>query len=126
MRNLKWFLVGVALTSFTADYIRMKAAWRDMEVMVVAAESVATSTQATNVSCLVELAYNRSMMESWVERRRLTTLAQVEVLESIDRARDGDAEAYESLATLGFTFSKPGNRLVAAPQLIRGKGVGGF
>lgn len=125
MQRLKWFLIGIALTSFASDYISMKVGWLHMESIALRSTLAADRAQVNSTACLVELAYNKSIIESWVEKRRLTTLAQTEILQTLDRAREGDREAISDLASLGYTISKANNRLVASlPPTSRG--MGGF
>lgn len=125
MQRLKWFLIGIALTSFAADYLRMKTGWLQMESIALRSELAADRAQVTSTACLVELAYNKSLIESWVEKKRLATLAQTEILQTLDRAREGDREAISDLASLGYIISKANNRLVAfLPPTDRG--MGGF
>lgn len=125
MQRLKWFLIGIALTSFAADYLNMKAGWVKMESVALHATLAAERAQVNNTACLVELAYNKSIMESWTEKRRLVTLAQTEILQTVDKAKEGDADAISALADLGYTVTKSSNRLVALlPPAHRG--MGGF
>jgi len=116
MPKLKWFLIGTALTAFSADYLHMKANRWEMEAVATKAMALAERVQSTNTACLVELAYNKSLVETWESRARLAAFAQVEALDSIDRAKEGDAEAILALKDLGFSVS--GKKLVA----LRGMG----
>lgn len=111
MDRLKWLAIGVAATAFLADYVGMKASWRDMEAVVVKAQAVATREQATSVACLSELVASKSITESLVERKKLAVIAQVDALQMLEKARNGDAEAMAFIGELGFTVSKPGKRL---------------
>lgn len=125
MQRLKWFLIGIALTSFAADYLNMKVGWMKMESVALRATLAADRAQVNNTACLVELAYNKSLIESWTEKRRLVTLAQMEILQTLDKAKEGDVEAVSALADLGYSVTKSNNRLVAVlPPAHRG--MGGF
>lgn len=125
MQRLKWFLIGIALTSFAADYLNMKVGWMKMESVALRATLAADRAQVNSTACLVELAYNKSLIESWTEKRRLVTLAQMEILQTLDKAKEGDADAVSALADLGYAVTRSNNRLVAVlPPSHRG--VGGF
>lgn len=126
MQRLKWFVIGIALTSFSADYVSMKAGWRKMESVATLSIAAADKAQASNTACLIELSYDKSLIESWAEKRRLVTLAHTEILQTLDRAREGDSEAITTLGDLGYVLTKPGNRIVVAIPPARGKGIGGF
>lgn len=127
MQRLRWFLAGIALTAFSADYLNMKARWREMEFASTQSQIVSVKAQASNSECLITLAYNRSIIESWEARKKIEVLAQVEVLQSVDKAREGDTTAIAYLKDLGYEVSKPGNRLVAsASWSTRGHGQGGL
>jgi len=118
MIKLKWFLIGTALTAFSADYLHMKAQWHEFESVATRSVDMVERVQASNTTCLIELAYNKSMIESWETKTKIVTLAQVEALNAIDRARDGDAEAVTALRDLGFSVSGSGKKLV----VLRGMG----
>ena len=112
MQRLRWFLIGIAVTTFSADYVRMKAQWLGMEAVVTKAEVVTIKSQASNTECLVELAYNRALIESWEAKTKLITTAKLEALYTVDRAKEGDAEALATLRDMGYSISPPGRRLV--------------
>jgi hypothetical protein len=112
MQSLRWFLVGIALTAFSADYIRMKAQWAKMEHVALQSEVVVAKSQATATECLIELATTRATVETWELKTRLITTARVEALNTIDRAKDGDAEAVASLQAMGYSILQPGKRLI--------------
>lgn len=125
VQRLKWFLIGIALTSFAADYLNMKVGWMRMESISLRATLAAERAQVNSTACLVELAYNKSLIESWTEKRRLVTLAHAEILQTLDKAKDGDPEALSVLSDLGYSITKSNNRLVATlPPASRG--IGGF
>lgn len=119
MQRLKWFLIGITVTAFSSDYISMKSGWNSMAYESERAVALVERVQATNTTCLIELAYRKSMIESWETKAKLTTLAQVDALNSIDRAREGDAEAVLALKDLGYSISGPGKRLAVL------RGIGG-
>lgn len=112
MQRLRWFLIGIAVTAFSADYVRMKAQWVEMESVVTKAEIVSLRSQASNTECLVELAYNRALIESWEAKTKIITTAKLEALYTVDRAKEGDAEALATLKDMGYSISPPGKRLV--------------
>lgn len=116
MPKLKWFLIGTALTAFSADYLHLKVNHWEMESVATRAVALTERAQATSTACLVELAYNKSLVETWEARARLVTFSQVEALDSIDRAKEGDPEAVLALKDLGFSVS--GKKLV----VLRGMG----
>lgn len=120
MPRLRWFLIGIAVTTFTADYVRLRAQERELQSAATRAEALTVRAQASNTDCLVELAYNKSMIESWEVKTRLITLAQVEALNTLDRAKEGDAEALASLKSVGYSISSPGKKLVSIRYGIGG------
>ena len=119
MQRLKWFLIGITATAFSFDYVRLKSGWHEMEYESDRAVALVERVQTTNTACLIELAYRKSMIESWETRSRLTTMAQVAALNSIDRAKEGDAEAVLALRDLGYSVSGPSKKLVVL------RGIGG-
>lgn len=102
MQRLKWLLIGVSITCFLADYIRLKTERYSMEAQVLRFEVEMLKAQTTSTSCLVELAYNRAFIESVTAKSKLITTAKVEALNTIERARQGDAEALMALKDLGY------------------------
>jgi len=106
VQRLKWFLVGTALTAFTADYLNLKAHHRESEALATKAAATADRFQTVNTACLVELAYNKSLIDSWSEKSRIITMARSETLVTIDKAKEGDAEAILALKDLGYTISQ--------------------
>lgn len=112
MVRLRWLLIGIATTAFSADYLRMKAQWREMASVATLAEAVSVRSQATTNACLVELAYNKSMIETWEVKTKLITTAKMEALHTIDRAKDGDAEAVAALKDMGYSVSSQGKKIV--------------
>ena len=120
MPRLRWFLIGIAVTTFTADYVRLRAQEQELQMVATRSELLTLRAQTSNTECLVQLAYNKSMIESWEVRTRLITMAQVDALNAIDRAKEGDAEALASLKNVGYSISNPGKRLVSIRYGIGG------
>lgn len=118
MQRLKWALVGVAVTCFSADYLRLKAERREMESQVLRFELTTLKAQAVSTECLVDLAYNRSLIESATERSRIITTAKVEALNTIEKARQGDAEAITALKDLGYQLDY--NKKISAMKTYMG------
>ena len=110
MPRLKWFLVGIAVTAFVADYVRLKAERRLMEETLTKAELAILKSQTTATSCLVDLAYVKARSESDYEKKKFITMAQVAALDTIDRAREGDAEAMMAIQDVGYSIG-PGKKL---------------
>lgn len=126
MIKFRWFLIGIALTAFTADYVHMKAFEKDAESRAMKALAVATRAEASNTACLIELAYNRAAMESLESRKKLSVLAQIEVLQMVEKARNNEPEAIAYLKDIGFVISKPNNHITAFASYDRGHGMGGY
>jgi len=124
MQKLKWFAVGVALTCWFGDWVRLRAERLQMDTNSTLAVLQATRSQSNETSCLVELAVNRSLIESWTEKTKLATLAREEALQMVKRAEEGDPNAIFSLRELGFYVTKPSNRLMAfAGHPSKGSGM---
>jgi len=119
MPRLKWFLIGIALTAFFADYIHLKVHHRESEVLASQAVDTAEKFRTVSSACMVELAYRKSMIESWSEKTKIITMAQTETLSAIDRAREGDAEAILALRDLGYSVSNQ-KKLIAVRYGIGG------
>jgi len=106
MSKLKWFLIGTALTAFSADYLNMKVHHRETDVLTTKAIATSERFHAVNTSCLVELAYNKSLIDSWAEKTKIITMARSETLATIDKAKEGDAEAVLALRDLGYSINQ--------------------
>ena len=118
MQRLKWILIGVSVTCFLADYLHLKAERQAMESQVLRFELATVKAQAISTECLVDLAYNRSLLESMTERARLVTTAKVEALNTIEKARQGDAEAIMALKNLGYQLDY--NKKISAMRTYMG------
>lgn len=122
--KLKWFAIGVALTAFFGDWLRMRVQWDAMAAESTRSMAVITRVQATNYDCLVSLASDRAIIESWVERSKIMTLAKAEALQTLKLSEEGDANANFQLKEMGFYITKPSNRLMAL--VSNGHGAGGY
>jgi len=120
MQRLRWLLIGIATTAFSADYINMKAHWRDLEAVATKSEAVTVRSQATATACLVELAYNKSLIESWEAKTRIITTAKMEAINTVERAKEGDAEALATLRDIGYTVNPSAKKLVQMRNGIGG------
>lgn len=124
MQKLKWFAVGVAITCWFGDWVRLRTERLQMDTNSTRAILQATRAQSDETQCLVELAVNRSLIESRNEKTKLATLAREEALQMVKNAEEGDANAIYSLRELGFYITKPSNRLMAyAGPVGRGSGM---
>lgn len=125
LHGFKWLLIGISLTCFGFDYLKTKVEARELVATAQEAIEVSRRTLAASAACLNELTVQKATIESWEYRRRMETYTRVEVLQSVERAKDGDAEAIAALRDLGYYIQRPANRLVASTANV-GAGIGGF
>jgi len=98
----RWFLVGVIVTAFFGDWLRMKVEREQLFREAGRAVEVVEEKSKTIDSCNQTLSDVKQMLNSYELRAQIAVLARAQSLDLFTRSRRGDPQAKEMLKDLGL------------------------
>lgn len=98
----RWFLVGVIVTLFFGDWLRMKVEREELLRDESKAQELAEARIKAVASCNKTLNDVKVMLSNYELRAQIAVLARAQSLDLFTRAKKGDQQAKEMLMDLGL------------------------
>lgn len=100
--KMRWFLIGVIVTVFFGDWLRMRVERAQLLHDSIQASELAEDSLRSVSSCNQTLASVKDMLSSLELRSQIALLTRAQALDLFTRSKKGDPQAKELMRELGL------------------------
>ena len=100
--KVKWFLIGVIVTVFLGDWLKMKVERKQLMEVSVSSTELAESRTATVSACEDSLNEVKEMLSDVELRARVAVLVRAQSMDLFVRAHNGEQKAKDMMIDLGL------------------------